>query len=138
MARQIPSPNEAASINIRNNGYGSLGFERIFQLTPEMARGPHHLMKLENRSNSLSPGSEKRSWRDDESRSFDDDAKSLLFHHHQHQINNQNNKRAQIPKIKGEQTIEGEGLVFVCDQCDKAFSKQSSLARHKYEHSGNI
>jgi hypothetical protein len=30
---------------------------------------------------------------------------------------------------------EGEGQ-FICDQCDKAFSKQSSLARHKYEHSG--
>lgn len=29
----------------------------------------------------------------------------------------------------------GEG-VFTCDQCDKTFSKQSSLARHKYEHSG--
>ncbi|RWS13046.1 zinc finger protein 1-like protein [Dinothrombium tinctorium] len=26
--------------------------------------------------------------------------------------------------------------VFSCDQCDKTFSKQSSLARHKYEHSG--
>ncbi|KPM07840.1 Zinc-finger double domain containing protein 9 [Sarcoptes scabiei] len=26
--------------------------------------------------------------------------------------------------------------VFTCDQCDKTFSKQSSLARHKYEHSG--
>ena len=25
---------------------------------------------------------------------------------------------------------------FSCDQCDKVFSKQSSLARHKYEHSG--
>lgn len=31
--------------------------------------------------------------------------------------------------------IEPEGQ-FICDQCDKAFSKQSSLARHKYEHSG--
>lgn len=30
---------------------------------------------------------------------------------------------------------QGEGL-FTCDQCDKTFSKQSSLARHKYEHSG--
>nr|CAD7423686.1 unnamed protein product [Timema monikensis] len=30
---------------------------------------------------------------------------------------------------------EPEGQ-FICDQCDKAFSKQSSLARHKYEHSG--
>ncbi|KAK0164523.1 hypothetical protein PV328_003142 [Microctonus aethiopoides] len=30
---------------------------------------------------------------------------------------------------------EQEG-VYVCDQCDKTFSKHSSLARHKYEHSG--
>lgn len=28
-----------------------------------------------------------------------------------------------------------EGL-YACDQCKKMFSKQSSLARHKYEHSG--
>ena len=27
--------------------------------------------------------------------------------------------------------------IFVCDHCDKSFNKQSSLARHKYEHSGN-
>lgn len=30
---------------------------------------------------------------------------------------------------------EEEGL-YACDQCDKMFGKQSSLARHKYEHSG--
>ncbi|XP_034945180.1 zinc finger E-box-binding homeobox protein zag-1 isoform X2 [Chelonus insularis] len=30
---------------------------------------------------------------------------------------------------------EQEG-VYVCNQCDKTFSKHSSLARHKYEHSG--
>ncbi|KAK7074403.1 Zinc finger E-box-binding homeobox 2, partial [Halocaridina rubra] len=29
-----------------------------------------------------------------------------------------------------------EGGIFQCDQCDKSFNKQSSLARHKYEHSG--
>lgn len=29
--------------------------------------------------------------------------------------------------------IEGQ---FSCEYCDKAFTKQSSLARHKYEHSG--
>lgn len=37
----------------------------------------------------------------------------------------------------GCQDGEPEGQ-FTCDQCDKAFSKQSSLARHKYEHSGNF
>ncbi len=26
--------------------------------------------------------------------------------------------------------------MYACDMCDKRFSKQSSLARHKYEHSG--
>ncbi|XP_022189022.2 zinc finger protein 1 isoform X2 [Nilaparvata lugens] len=30
---------------------------------------------------------------------------------------------------------EQEGQ-FTCDQCDRAFSKHSSLARHRYEHSG--
>ncbi|XP_033231025.1 zinc finger protein 1-like [Belonocnema kinseyi] len=31
--------------------------------------------------------------------------------------------------------MEQEGIYF-CNQCDKTFSKHSSLARHKYEHSG--
>ena len=31
--------------------------------------------------------------------------------------------------------IQGSDM-YACDQCDKMFSKQSSLARHKYEHSG--
>ena len=29
-----------------------------------------------------------------------------------------------------------EDGVYACDQCEKTFGKQSSLARHKYEHSG--
>ncbi|XP_068631401.1 zinc finger protein 1 isoform X2 [Battus philenor] len=37
-------------------------------------------------------------------------------------------------KLKSE-LKESEGQ-FVCNQCDKTFVKQSSLARHKYEHSG--
>ena len=28
--------------------------------------------------------------------------------------------------------------IYACDQCDKIFNKQSSLARHKYEHSGEL
>ncbi|KAF4518005.1 hypothetical protein B566_EDAN012751 [Ephemera danica] len=38
-------------------------------------------------------------------------------------------------KLAGGAVDEPEGQ-FSCDQCDKSFSKQSSLARHKYEHSG--
>jgi uncharacterized Zn-finger protein len=37
--------------------------------------------------------------------------------------------------LKLTQGVEEEGQ-YGCDQCDKSFSKQSSLARHKYEHSG--
>ncbi len=32
--------------------------------------------------------------------------------------------------------VQGDKDMYACDQCDKMFSKQSSLARHKYEHSG--
>lgn len=34
-------------------------------------------------------------------------------------------------------TANGQ-IMYPCDKCDKTFSKQSSLARHKYEHSGNL
>nr|CAH7728574.1 unnamed protein product [Callosobruchus chinensis] len=43
-------------------------------------------------------------------------------------------KNLGVPVYDGQEPeVEGQ---FSCDQCDKAFSKQSSLARHKYEHSG--
>ncbi|XP_021362484.1 zinc finger E-box-binding homeobox 2-like isoform X2 [Mizuhopecten yessoensis] len=32
--------------------------------------------------------------------------------------------------------LDSEEGLYACDQCKKMFSKQSSLARHKYEHSG--
>lgn len=91
---------------------------------------------------SPSPNSEKRSWKIEENEDSgvsqemyvgDDDASSPV----------KKLKTMHAP-LKGlsntlhtpggpEPEMEGQ---FICDQCDKAFSKQSSLARHKYEHSG--
>ena len=32
----------------------------------------------------------------------------------------------------------GNQTIYTCDQCDKTFTKKSSITRHKYEHSGKI
>ncbi|XP_065371254.1 zinc finger protein 1 [Calliphora vicina] len=118
--------------------------EALFQMTPgsaDFAR-QHPLMNsiklggpaIDFRGNSLSPGSEKRSWRDDDSRiSHEDD-----FVAQQQQAA----AAALMPPKPKRAKAETHGhagdpdLPFICDQCDKAFAKQSSLARHKYEHSG--
>ncbi|XP_020811702.1 zinc finger protein 1 isoform X1 [Drosophila serrata] len=109
-----------------------LPMEALFQMRPGGEYAPNHPLmnsiKLPDyRGTSLSPGgSEKRSWRDDDSRiSHEDDFSGGLL----------------PPKPRrGKQETHGHAgdpdLPFVCDQCDKAFAKQSSLARHKYEHSG--
>ena len=43
--------------------------------------------------------------------------------------NNNSSTNGQVGEEQGQ---------FSCDQCEKTFNKQSSLARHKYEHSGKI
>ncbi|XP_073817030.1 Zn finger homeodomain 1 [Musca autumnalis] len=116
--------------------------EALFQMTPGSAdyARQHSLMNsikmgstLDFRGNSLSPGSEKRSWRDDESRISHEDE----YAHAQAQA-----AAALMPPKPKRAKAETHGhagdpdLPFICDQCDKAFAKQSSLARHKYEHSG--
>lgn len=47
------------------------------------------------------------------------------------------NKPWKQQKIIDGMTLVEDGM-YSCDQCDKMFSKQSSLARHKYEHSGKL
>jgi zinc finger homeobox protein 1/2 len=144
LARQIPSPNEAVprpqNQNLRN-GYAlpyGLPFDRLLQFTPEMARNPLLLMRNDQRGNSLSPGSsEKRSWNNDDTRHYDEEFRTLIHQQQQQLQQHPPTKRAHIAKIKAELPPDSDGL-FVCDQCDKAFSKQSSLARHKYEHSGEF
>ncbi|KAF7390989.1 hypothetical protein HZH66_009469 [Vespula vulgaris] len=39
-------------------------------------------------------------------------------------------------QIEPPTTADTEQGLYFCDRCDKTFSKHSSLARHKYEHSG--
>lgn len=57
-----------------------------------------------------------------------DSAKKISRSNNNSNSNNNNN-------IKTIKSNEDSGL-FACDQCEKTFGKQSSLARHKYEHSG--
>lgn len=92
-----------------------------FSLNTELNRNTLLGMKTD----SISPNSEKR-WRGDESRSsMEDDT----------QFSRASKRNILSTSGPSKKDSEGEGQ-FVCDQCDKAFSKQSSLARHKYEHSG--
>lgn len=44
-------------------------------------------------------------------------------------------RRRSWKQYKLDQDGQSEAL-YACDLCDKTFNKQSSLARHKYEHSG--
>lgn len=139
MLRQIPSPNEAQTtishrqsnpFMLPGNGLGLMPMERLLQFTPEMTRG--HLFNLKqniegNRRCSISPSSsDKRSWKDDDSRvSYDDEKMSGG--------SGMGKRLYASSDIKEPPNSEG---MYVCDLCDKAFHKQSSLARHKYEHSG--
>lgn len=102
---------------------GFVPMER-FLINPEMAR--NNLI-----SDSVSPASEKqRTWKDELQYAKD------TFN------GNVSPKQpialpqapAKRPYVK-QQVPEGEGQ-HVCDECDKAFNKPSSLSRHKYEHSG--
>ena len=40
--------------------------------------------------------------------------------------------------IGGANITGGNQTIYTCDQCDKTFTKKSSITRHKYEHSGKI
>lgn len=90
---------------------------------------------INNRISNLSPTSEKRSWNDDND--------SIVSQETLQDDMNKRNKVSQIvmkglsSPVLGNPEGEAEGQ-FICDQCDKSFSKQSSLARHKYEHSGKF
>lgn len=119
---------------------GLVPMERLFQLNSELnvSRSP-----LLNTSCS-SPNSERRSWKTEETE--DSGVSQETYPIEDEMCPSKRNKLAQMAlknlnstlltatsTASPETEIEGQ---FICDQCDKAFSKQSSLARHKYEHSG--
>uniref|UniRef100_A0A336LYG8 CSON008043 protein n=1 Tax=Culicoides sonorensis TaxID=179676 RepID=A0A336LYG8_CULSO len=136
--RQIPSPNEAQAIlphrqthpfMLPRNGLSLMPFE-LLQFTPEMSRNQMLNIKASMepyRGSSVSPSSsDKRSWKDDDSRvSYDEEKQSGG--------NGMGKRLYASSDIKEPPNSDG---MYVCDLCDKAFHKQSSLARHKYEHSG--
>ncbi|XP_063704757.1 zinc finger protein 1 [Culicoides brevitarsis] len=138
LLRQIPVANEVPTVNVKiqpnnrnltSNGLDMIPMEQLFQIVPEMARN-QFLNYTSNdgiRRSSISPSSSgKRSWKDDDSRvSYDDDKIS--------NASGVGKKLYASSDIKEPPNSEG---MYVCDLCEKAFHKQSSLARHKYEHSG--
>lgn len=145
-SRQTPSPNEAvprfnpysalSNAAFNNAALGLVPMERLLQMTtPEVARNP--LMQFKTAVDSMSPVSEKRC---DESRSSHDDDLSqhnmqILSSLKRSSSGASKQQQQQQQQSTTEPEIEGQ---FICEQCDKAFSKQSSLARHKYEHSGEL
>lgn len=124
LAQILAQPSHKLSIP----GVGLVPMEQLMQFGASDL--PSLSQLISNRISSLSPSSEKR-W------SENNDG-------HEH-MQDEDMKRNKMPQfvlkslgspVLGNQEGEPEGQ-FTCDQCDKAFSKQSSLARHKYEHSGN-
>lgn len=115
-------------------GMGLVPMERLMQLSnSDLNLG----QLISSRISNMSPGSDKRTWSENgdtlQEGMQDDEASG-------------GSKRSKVSQLvmkslgspmlgNQEQDVEGQ---FSCDQCDKSFSKQSSLARHKYEHSGKL
>ncbi|KAI4459768.1 histone h4 transcription factor-related [Holotrichia oblita] len=113
-------------------GMGLVPMERLMQLGNTDLPSLGQL--ISSRITNLSPNSDKRTW------SENGDIQDGL----QDDETSGGSKRSKVSQLivkslgspmlgNQEQDVEGQ---FSCDQCDKSFSKQSSLARHKYEHSG--
>ncbi|KAJ8980222.1 hypothetical protein NQ317_010219 [Molorchus minor] len=138
--RQSPSPLDFNSSRLaqilaqpaHKFALSSMGLVPMEQLMQFGAADLPSLSQLiSNRISNLSPNSDKGAWSEGRDIPADMTEEELA----------KRNKMSQImlkslgSPVLGNQDGEIEGQ-FTCDQCDKSFSKQSSLARHKYEHSG--
>lgn len=126
--RQSPSP--AESLNSQKRLLQSkmplnhlMSVDKMFQYNEvAQARSPLLNMHLSSEMNRQSPAYQCSPWREDlrGHMEYDLDDMPLL-------------KKGKLKQGSECKEVEGQ---FGCDQCDKTFVKQSSLARHKYEHSG--
>ncbi|KAF6204174.1 hypothetical protein GE061_002514 [Apolygus lucorum] len=93
--------------------------------TPEHLTSSSPIPGIAMPNGSMSPSSDKRLWKHE-----DYDGSDWGYEGDGTESENPTNlrKRARMDS-------EPDGQ-FNCDQCDKTFAKHSSLARHKYEHSG--
>ncbi|XP_066994900.2 zinc finger protein 1 [Anabrus simplex] len=150
----------AGLTNGTNGGVGLVPMDRLmYGADMHASHSPMPMFALAHHENgracSSSPSSDKRSWKQgyvdggDTTDEADDSVIGGVSHDMDHAMGDDDatspSKRHKLalalaiskgalpplPGLDGEP--EGQ---FICDQCDKAFSKQSSLARHKYEHSG--
>ncbi|EEB10085.1 zinc finger protein, putative [Pediculus humanus corporis] len=128
------------SQRLDSNGVSLVPMERLV-FNPELQNSASplpamalSLFKQENgRACSSSPGSDKRSWAQGELTDETEDSRT----NEGQEANDDYVIRSKKQKFQqdSQSDLEAEGQ-FICDQCEKTFSKQSSLARHKYEHSG--
>lgn len=135
LARMLSQPHRLAMAGV-SSAMGLVPMERLLQFNSELTASRSPLLN----TSCSSPNSERRSWKAEEAEdsgvsqetyATEEDCpskRSKLTHMALKSLNN-----TLLNTASPETEVEGQ---FVCDQCDKAFSKQSSLARHKYEHSG--